>query len=79
MGFCRGTTKRDLKTEDCHIAKRNTYLRKLLNNRSQPMGSILREVYTDESYMHHHHSLEHFDPFHPEINQKLEKAPNTVR
>ena len=38
-----------------HIAWRNEYIRTILSNRSLPRNQRLREVYTDESYVHHHH------------------------
>ncbi len=79
IGFCRGTTKSALKIKDCHIAQRNAYLRMLRNNRAKPVRSRLIEVYTDESYINHHHRLEHYDLFHPENYQELKTSKKSYR
>ena len=54
-GFLRGRRTGGLKINIEHIAWRNQYLRTILENRALPPSLRLREVYTDESYIHHHH------------------------
>ena len=44
-----------------HIAWRNKYVRILLRNRMKPESERLREFYTDDAYIHHHHPLQNND------------------
>ena len=48
-----------------HFALRNKYIRIILENRSKTAAQRLREVYSDESYIHHHNRNDIDDLYHP--------------
>ncbi len=53
--FMRGKSKGRVQFNAKHLARRNEHVRELLQNRALPDSERLREVCTDESYIHHHH------------------------
>lgn len=71
-GFCRGKKARKFTVKYEHVAWRNRYIRLLLKNRSLPLNERLREVYLDESYVHHHYCRSDnsvYDPLDPEYEE----------
>ena len=62
-----------------HVAQRNDYIRNLLANRSKPHNERPLEVYTDESYVHHHHRIDHCSLYHPDGPESIGKAPRKGR
>jgi transposase len=53
-GYQRGKRKNLVPSEQ-QVAKRHTYLREFFGNRAKPPQEQLREVYTDQSYIHEHY------------------------
>ena len=53
--FLRGKQKGSMTVNSIHTAWRNQFLRVLLENRRKPRNQRMCEIYTDESYIHHHH------------------------
>ena len=78
-GFLRGKRKSKVEMSAKNIAWRNMYLRTLLENRKKPRSQSLREVYTDESYVHHHHHNAHNDLYHPSRLEETEKIQHKGR
>ncbi len=78
-GFRRGKQKGTVKVNPKHIAQRNEYIRILLDNRSKSVQERRLKVYTDESYIHHHHCLNHHSLYHPSMRKSIEKDPNRGR
>ncbi len=56
-----------------HIAWRDNYLRTLPGNRNLSQGIRMREIYTDESYIHHQNKNENENLYHPETNGQDER------
>ncbi len=54
-GFMRGSKPKNVQISPEIQAWRNQYIRTILLNRSMLESTRLQEVYTDESYLHHHH------------------------
>jgi hypothetical protein len=54
-GYCRGTKKGSISVSPENIAKRDLFLQTIIKNRALPPGQRRREVYLDESYIHHHY------------------------
>lgn len=55
-GYRRGSRKNGhLRMSLDNIAKRDTFLQTLVQNRALPKEERMREVYLDESYIHHHY------------------------
>ena len=61
-----------------HIAIRDAYLRRLLENRARPASELLREVYTDKSYVHQHHRSETLDLYLSGEKYELERLLTKV-
>jgi hypothetical protein len=51
----RGKRKGNLVPSEANVAKKHHYLRTFFANRAKPPRERLREVYTDESYIHEHY------------------------
>ena len=79
QGFLRGKLSGKVKVNPKHTAWRNQYLRQLIANGMLPDGQRKREIYTDESYIHHHHRNESNDLRHPSDENVSEKAPHKDR
>jgi transposase len=62
-GFLRGKKTGQVTIKASHIAMRDAYLMTIKKNRAQPANERLREVYLDESYVHHHYHR-HEDSVH---------------
>lgn len=77
-GFKRGRKTGAIRINPVHVAWRDTYLRVLLENRSKADAERRQEVYTDESYIHHHYRLEHDNIYHP-LDEGDTKAPQKGR
>jgi transposase len=54
FGYQRGK-RNNIVPNQANIAKRHYYLRQFFDNRAAPKETRLREVYTDESYIHEHY------------------------
>ena len=54
-GFKRGSKSKNVQISPVIQAWMDQYIRTILCNRSMPESTRLQEVYTDESYIHHHH------------------------
>jgi transposase len=69
-GYRRGRRKATLVPNPEHEHKRDVFLQTLIENRSKPPNERLREVYLDESYIHHHYKWKPtedlYDPNDPE-------------
>jgi hypothetical protein len=50
-----GKRRGNLVPSEANVAKKHHYLRTFFANRAKPPGERLREVYTDESYIHEHY------------------------
>lgn len=78
----RNTFQREKKTgvvrvNPLHVARRNRYLQIILSNRSLPVHQRLTEVYTDESYLHHHHRMDVHSLYHPDDGDCVDAKPPT--
>ena len=65
-GFQRGKRNGAVRVKPSHIAWRNSYIRTIIENRAKEPHQRMQEVYSDESYIHHHHRVDHDNLFHPE-------------
>lgn len=74
-GFQRGPKTGAVRINPNHVAARNRYLRILLENRALPPNLRLTEVYSDESYLHHHHRLDYHTLYHPLDKNYTEAKP----
>ena len=54
-GYCRGKKKLQYFLSEANMQKRDIFLRTLIKNRAKSNKERLREVYLDESYIHHHY------------------------
>jgi hypothetical protein len=54
-GYKRGKCKGNLVPSEANVAKKHYYLWTFFANRAKPPGERLREVYTDEIYIHEHY------------------------
>ena len=54
-GYCRGKKKLQYFLSEANMQKRDIFLRTLIKNRAKSNKQCLREVYLDESYIHHHY------------------------
>jgi hypothetical protein len=54
-GYDRGKQKGNLVPSEANVAKKHHYLQTFFANRAKPPRERLREVYTDESYIHEHY------------------------
>ena len=79
MGFKRGYRKGTVEINPQYIAQRNYYLRELFTNRCKVEHERLLEAYTDESYVHHHHRIDHMCLHHPDTDENSDKAPRKGR
>jgi hypothetical protein len=64
-GYDSGKRRGNLVPSPQNVAKKHHYLRTFIANRAKPPRERLREVYTDESYIHehyHHNEDSLFDP-----------------
>ena len=77
-GFQRGKRSGAVQINPKHIAWRNNYMRIILENRSKPAAQRLQEVYSDESYIHHHHRNDKDNLYHPN-NEHEGKGPHKGR
>lgn len=66
VGFQRGKRSKNIRMNPEHLILRNHYLCEIIKNRSKPKEERLNEVYTDESYIHHHHKFVHENLYHGE-------------
>lgn len=78
-GFLRGKRQCIVHMNPKHIAWRNSYIRTIIENRMKPKPLRLREVYMDESYVHHHYHHETHNLFHPSHGSTNEKTPHKGR
>eukprot|EP00977_Amphora_coffeiformis_P004960 scaffold1057_cov154-Amphora_coffeaeformis.AAC.5 len=60
MGYLRGK-KKGIRPKTDVIEKRDVFLKKYIGNSLLPPEQRLREVYTDESYVHHHYKWKEGD------------------
>jgi transposase len=75
-GFRRGKRTDRVSVNPEHIAWRNRYVRKLLQNRAKDASERLREVYLDESYIHQHYNRLEDSLWDPNDEQDLSyRAP----
>lgn len=74
-GFERGAKTGAVRINPRHVTARNEYLRKLLENRSLPPNCRRTEVYSDESYLHHHHRNDAYSLYHSEDKNAVESKP----
>jgi transposase len=72
-GFQRGRRKKGFSyTEKAAISeRRDVYLSALLENRARPLDQRLREVYLDETYIHHHYRRDQNSIYDPNDEQDL--------
>jgi hypothetical protein len=70
-GFERGKCKGNLVPSEANVAKKHHYLRSFFANRAKPPGERLREVYTDESYIHEHYHRNEDSLHDPEDNEDV--------
>ena len=56
FGYSQGKRTGNLVPNQDNMIKRHEYLRLFFANRAKPEGERLREVYTDESYIHEHYN-----------------------
>ena len=67
LGYKRGRRKGQVVQNPEHVIKRDLFLQTLVQNRQKPPSERLREVYLDESYIHHHYKWrpgeDLYDPF----------------
>jgi hypothetical protein len=54
-GYERGKHKGNLVPSEANVTKKHHYLRTFFANRAKPPRERLREVYTNESYIHEHY------------------------
>ena len=47
-----------------YLAWKDMYIIRIMNDRTKPEEEKLNEVYTDESYIHHHHQLLTYNLYH---------------
>ena len=67
------------KINEEHIAWRNEYLLTLIYNRNLPRSDNIREIYKDESYVHHHYKNEIYDFYIPETEKVEGKTQSKGR
>jgi hypothetical protein len=70
-GYDRGKRKGNLVPSEANVAKKHRYLRTFFANRAKPPRERLREVYTDESYIHEHYHRNEDSLFDPEDDQDV--------
>jgi hypothetical protein len=70
-GYERGKRKGNLVPSPQNVAKKHHYLRTFFANRAKHPGERLREVYTDESYIHEHYHRNEDSLWHPNDDQDV--------
>jgi hypothetical protein len=70
-GYNLGKRKGNLVPSPANVAKKHHYLRTFFANRAKPPGERLREVYTDESYIHECYHRNEDSLFDPEDDQDV--------
>ena len=65
-GFRRGKKLGSIRLNSDHLAWKDSHLRKITNNRTKPIVERLIEIYTDESYIHHHHLVGTYNLYPPD-------------
>jgi hypothetical protein len=71
-GYERGKRKgNNLVPSEANVAKKHHYLRTFFANRAKPPGERLREVYTDESYIHEHYHRNEDSLYDPNDEQDV--------
>jgi hypothetical protein len=68
-GYERVKRKGNLVPSEANVAKKHHYLRTFFPNRAKPPGERLREVYTDESYIHEHYHRNEDSLYNPMMNK----------
>lgn len=58
-----------------HVPWRTRYLHVIMSNRQNPIDEYLREVYTYESYIHHHYWQSTRDLYHLSVEKQTAKEP----
>lgn len=73
QGYRRGKKKGGfaIREKEALINKRNKYLDELIINRKKPPSEQMREVYLDESYIHHHYKRTDESIYDPSDEQDL--------
>jgi hypothetical protein len=71
FGYKRGKRKDNIIPNEANLLKRDKYLVQFFANRAKPPGERLREVYTDESYLHLHHNHSDQSVWNPADNLDL--------
>ena len=77
-GFRRGRKSGSIRLSTNHLVWKDSYLRKMTNNRSKPIGERLIEMHTDESYVHYHHRVDTYSLYHPDNLPDI-KSPHKGR
>jgi hypothetical protein len=70
-GYEHGKRRGNLVPSPQNVAKKHHYLRTFFANRAKPPRERLREVYTDESYIHEHYHCNEDSLFDPEDDQDV--------
>jgi hypothetical protein len=70
-GYERGKQVGNLVPSPENVAKKHHYLRNFFANRAKAPEERLREVYTDESYIHEHYHRNEDSIFDPEDDQDV--------
>ena len=74
-GFLLGKNSGSVRIDPRHVAWRNDYIRAIIVNTMQPPRTRYQEVYTNKSYIHHHHRHTHDNLYHPS-GPNDERTPN---
>lgn len=61
----------NIQEKESLINKRNSYITEIMDNRNKPPDEQLREVYVDESYIHHHYKRFDESLYDPNDEQDL--------
>lgn len=77
--FLREKTTGMVQVQTSQSVDHNKYLCSLMENSAKTNHILLREAYTDESYVHHHHRSEAFILFIPTENDEVGKSSHMGR
>jgi hypothetical protein len=70
-GYNIGKRRGNLVPSEANVAKKHHYIRTFFANRAKPQGERLREVYTDESYIHEHYHRNEDSLFDPDDDEDV--------
>jgi hypothetical protein len=77
-GYNRGKRKNLVPSEQ-QVAKRHHYLREFFGNRAKPPEEQLREVYTDQSYIHEHYHWNNDSIWDPNDEQDVQHSKDQYK